>query len=260
MNKQQIEKQNSVQSIDRAVRIMDVLAAGEIPLQLSEISRQVEIPASTTHRLLASLQQHGYVRFDSSQRKYTLGLAVLSLAEAAKSQIDITKEAMPILEKLAASLNVTANLTVLQNDEAVYTLRAASTRTIGTITPLGRRVPFHCTAAGKTMLAYLPEESRDRILNLEHKAHTRNSITNSYQLLDELAKIRASGVGFDNEEYELGMRCIAAPVFDHKGQITATVGISGPSSRITPERDEELALPVQVAASELSSYLGHIKI
>jgi DNA-binding IclR family transcriptional regulator len=255
-----MQKQQGVQSIDRVLRILNVLAAGGMPLQLSEIARRVDIPVSTAHRLLASLQKHDYVRFDETQRRYTLGLAVLSLGEAAKAQIDITNEALPILEKLAAEVNETATLTVLQREEAVYALMAPSRRTVSTITPLGSRVPFHCTAAGKAMLAYMSDERRDRHLNLTHRAYTRNTITNPYQLLDELSKIRARGVSFDRQEYELGMCCIAAPVFNHQRQIIATVGISGPSSRISPEREVELSMPVQAAANELSAYLGYVEV
>lgn len=252
-----MQKQQSVQSIDRALRILNVLTASESSLPLSEIAKQVEIPVSTAHRILAALQKHEYVRFDPTQRKYTLGLAVLPLAEAAKAQIDITKEAVPLLEKLAAQVNETASLVVLHGDEAVYALMARSTRTISIVTPLGRRVPFNCTAAGKVILSYLPKERRDKLLHSSHKAYTRNSITNPYKLLDELAEIKIRGIAFDNEEYELGMRCMHAPVFDHLGQITATVGISGPSSRITPERDKELSIPVRAAATELSFRLGY---
>lgn len=252
-----MSKQPSVQSIDRALRILNVLAASHEPLQLSEIARHVEIPASTAHRLLASLQRQEYVRFDQTQRRYTLGLAILPLAEAAKAQIDITKEAMPILERLAAKVNETATLTVLQGNDAVYSLMAQSRRAMGTITSLGSRIPFHCTAAGKALLAYMPEDRRNEILSKPQRAHTRYTITNSYQLLDELAQIRTQGVSFDRQENEPGMCCIAAPVFNHQGQITATVGISGPSSRFSPEREEELAWPVRAAARELSACLGY---
>lgn len=253
-----MKKQQSVQSIDRALRILNVLAISRGALPLTDIAKQVQIPASTTHRLLATLQQHNYIRFDEIQRKYTLGLAVLSLGEAARSQIDITKEAASILETLADQVNETATLTVLQRNEAVYALMAQSRRSVSTVTPLGSRVPLHCTAAGKTILAYLPEARRNELLNLTHKAYTRYTITNSFQLLDELAQIRAVGVGFDRQEYELGMCCIAAPVFNHRGQVIATIGISGPSSRINPERDKELSLSVQAAAIELSSRLGYV--
>lgn len=250
-------KENSVQSVDRSLRILNVLAASQAPLQLSEIARQVEIPPSTAHRLLTSLQKHAYVRFDLQRRKYTLGLAVVPLAEAAKAQIDITNEARPILEKLAGVVNETATLTVLQGSDAVYALMAQSRRAVGTVTPLGSRVPFHSTAAGKAMLAFMPEERRDRLLSLPHKAYTRYTITNTYQLLDELSQIRMQGVAFDRQELELGMCCVAAPVFDHQGEVTATVGVSGPSSRLTPDNEDEFSRPVRAAAQELSVQLGY---
>ena len=252
-------KQQSVQSIDRALRILNVLAVGRGALSLTEIANQVKIPASTTHRLLMTLQQHDYVRLDETQRKYTLGLAILALGEAAKTQIDITKEASPILETLADQVNETATLTMLQRGEVVYVLMAQSRRSVSTVTPLGSRVPFHCTAAGKTILAYLPQAQRDALLNLTYKAYTRYTITNSFQLLDELAQIRAQGVGIDRQEYELGMCCIAAPVFNHQGQVIATIGISGPSSRVSPDGNGEFTTPVKTAAQALSEQLGYIE-
>jgi DNA-binding IclR family transcriptional regulator len=249
-----------VQSVERAMRVLEVLGASEVSLPLSTIAKQAGIPVSTAHRLLASMKAHGFVRYESDDRTYGVGLAVLSLAEAAKAQIRIQTEAQPILQRLASQLNETATLVLVNDRTGTYASTARSSRSMVTTARLGEQVPLHATAAGKIILAYLPEKALREDLGLRLEAFTSNTFTNLYQLRDELARVRTNGVAFDNEEREKGMRCIAAPVFDNRGRVCATIGISGPSSRISIEPESESSKYVRAAAQQLSTALGYMGV
>lgn len=253
------ENQQIVQAVDRALRILQVLASNEKLMSLSKIARATSMPPSTVHRMLATMRTRGFVRHDEDERSYGVGLAVLPLAEAAKAQATISREAQPILERLAAEIDETASLVLLDGNSGTYSLIARSDRSIGLSVSMGQFVPLHCTAGGKAILAHLPIESRERFINVPLKAYTLNTITNHIRLSEELAEIRARGYAVDNEEREVGMRCIAAPVFNYNGDVIGAVGVSGTSNQISVDRDLKLAGPIRTAAHEISCALGFSK-
>ena len=246
-----------VQAVDRALRILHVLAASDTLLPLSSVAQQVDIPSSTTHRLLASLREQGFVRYDAETRNYGIGLAVLPLAKAARAHTTIYHEAEPLLQELAAATHETATLVLLNGHAGTYALMAKPERSMTLTVAMGEVVPMHATASGKAMLAHFFETELERFLNRTLEAFTTNTITNPLRLKEELAQIRSQGYAVDNEEREIGMRCIGSPVFDHLGNIVAAIGISGPSSRITTDPGGHLVHHTVATARALGARLGY---
>lgn len=247
----------TVQSVNRALRILQILASSNTLLPLSDVATRTNMPRSTTHRLLASLKAQDFVQYNPKERTYGIGLAVLPLARAARAHNNIYNEADPILQRLAAKVRETATLVLLSDNIATYSLMAKSERSLTFTVAMGEVVPLHATASGKVMFAYFHKSAIERVLNNKLEAFTNNTITNPIRLEEELATIRSRGFAIDNEEREVGLRCIAAPVFDHLGQVVAAIGISGPTRRFTAEQVEGLIQSTTAAAQELSARLGH---
>ena len=216
-------------------------------------------PATNPRTILATMMRDGYIRQDPNDKEYQLGLKLVRLGEAAREQIDIRQEALPELQDLASRLDMLVNLVVPGDDEAIY-IEQVYSRPRGPIsmfTQIGARAPLHCTAVGKCILASMPEEIIDR-LSEEGKlvAYTQNTITNSLRLREELDSVRRIGYAVDDEELQLGVRCVASPVCDALGNVIAAVSISSTTSSITPERFPELGALVSETAQRISMKIG----
>lgn len=248
----------TVQSVERALMLLDALAQEPGGLGLSEMCRLVGLHTSTAHRILATLIACGYVRQDRERKTYRLGLHLLHIGEAAKAQCDLREEAAGTLEALAHRTGELANLVIPSGNRAIYIAQAQARtqRAIHMFTQLGAWVPLHCTAVGKAMLAYWPEEDLADLFEEGLPASTANTITNPLRLRRELEEIRQQHYAIDDEERELGVRCIASPVWDSDGRLVAAISISGPSGRVTPDRFAELGDIVVRAAVQLSERLG----
>ncbi len=257
MSSSKVER-GSIQSVERALLLLDTLAEEKNGLALTELCERVGLHTSTVHRILATMIRRGYVRQDRQSKVYRLGLHLLHVGEAAKAQYDLRDEAMGTLEALAHRTGEVANLVIPSGNRVIYIAQAQAPaqRAFGMFTQLGAWAPLHCTAVGKAMIAYWPEEELERVIEEGMPAYTVNTITNPLRMRSELAEIRQRGYAIDDEERELGVRCIASPVWNADDQLVAAISISGPSGRITPERFAELGGIVRWAAAQLSERLG----
>lgn len=246
----------TVQSVSKALRILQILANSNSLLSLSDVATQANMPNSTTHRLLASMRAQDFVRYNPEDRTYGIGLAVLPLARAAREQNNIFKMAEPILKKLVSEVNELATLVLLSGNVATYSLMAKSERSLTLTATMGEIVPLHATASGKVLLAHFTESALESVLYKSLESYTTHTITNPIRLREELSIIRSKGFAIDNEEREIGLRCIAAPVYDHMGLVVAAIGMSGPTRRITAEKEEELIRSTIAAARALCAQLG----
>ncbi len=248
----------AVQSVERALALIDLLAREQGGLTLTEICQLAGLHTSTAYRLLATLAAHGFVRRDPERRTYRLGLHLLHLGEAARAQCDLREEAAGTLQSLAHRTRELANLVVPSGNRAIYISQAhaQSELTVRMFTQVGAWVPLHCTAVGKAIIAHWPDEDLEQLTREGLPAHTPNTITSPERLQSELAAIRQRGYAIDDEEREVGVRCIASPVFDAEGQVVAALSISGPAGRVTPDRFAELGETVREAAARLSERLG----
>lgn len=247
-----------IQSVDRALRILEVLAAAGRSLGLGEVASTVGLHVSTVHRLLATLRLRAFVEQDEVTGRYRIGTAALRVGTSFLSELDLRPSLRPVLENLAARSKETANLVISQGLEAVYVDHVIGTNVAKLFTQVGQRVPLHCTAAGKVLLAFLPQQRRDELVaEIPLTRFTKHTLTTRRALIDELARVRAEGYALDREEHEIGVACVAAPIVDASNRLTAAIGISGPSGRILAAV-AGFAKVVDSAAREASRSLGHL--
>lgn len=247
-----------IRSITRALEILQLFLNDEGELSISEISKLMGLSQSTTFRILVTLAAFAMVEQNHDTNKYRLGVTCLALGDAFRSHSDIQQRAISSLTTLRDETGETVHLGILIDHEVMYYEKLSGLHPIGMMSSrVGRRAPAHCTAMGKVLLAYIPEEKmRECIQNVPLVRRTPNSITDFNELLEELAKVHNQGYAVDGEENEEGVGCVAAPIFDHTG-VVAAVSASGPVDRIYEKISRSgLVFAVQRAGREISTKLG----
>jgi len=244
----------TVQVIERMFTVLDVLASREEAISLKEISEKAGLHPSTTHRILNDLATGRFV--DRPQvGSYRLGLRLLELGNLVKNRLNVRDAALEPMRALHRLTQQPVNLSMRQGDEIVYVERAYSERSgMQVIRAIGGRAPLHLTSVGKLFLA---ADDAPKIRNYATRTglagHTKNSLTQLPGLEKELAKVRRDAYATDNEELELGVRCMAAGIYDDQGKLVAGLSISAPASRL-----EEAWLPkLRSTAEEISRSLGY---
>ena len=232
----------SVQSVDRALTLLEALAQAGAPVGVGELAERTGLPQGTAHRLLQGLQQRGYVRHDAS-RKYSVGTAALRLGDAA--QRSLARSARPYLAELVEASGETANLAVLEGDDVVYVAQVPSPHTLRMFAEVGRHVPPHSTAVGKVLLAAMPRERAVAVLRRTGLPRGRRRRSPPSTTFDARARpVAEQGWAADEEEQETGVRCVAVPV-GGTGQVVAALSLSGPAERFGGGRDPELVATMQ---------------
>ncbi len=209
------------------------------------------LSTSTTHRLLVALENDGYVAQDALTERYKLGCRVLDLARKCLDGKDLRRVAQPYLEELRSRTMETAHLMIFDSGEALCIDSVESDGHMRVVSPVGGRSALHCTAVGKAILAWLPNKQIQELISGDLPRFTDNTITDKRELVDHLATIKSAGVAFDNEERDLGVRCVAAPVFQRNGSVIAAVGISSPSVRFTDDKGPRFAGVVKEIADKI---------
>ncbi|WP_058485731.1 IclR family transcriptional regulator [Defluviitalea phaphyphila] len=250
--------QEIVQSVDRALSILEVLSNYEEGLGLAELSSKLGLHKSTVHRLLATLIVKGYVEQSSLTNKYKITLKLFELGNKKISNINILEIARPYLKELMKKTNEVVHLVIRENIDIIYIDKVESENTIRMHSKIGRRSPMYCTAVGKAIMAGLEEEEVQDIWNKsEIKQYTDFTITDFNDMKKELERIRKKGFAIDEQENELDVRCIGAAIFDYTGKPYAAISISGPVTRMTDEKIEKFSKWLLYYASELSKELGY---
>jgi len=248
----------NVRVLDRALKILSVLADGE-PRSLQEISEAVELSPSTAFRLLSTLARYKFVQKDVLNR-YGLGLACLELASAYYTSNDLRKVALPELEALRDDVKETVHLAILDNMEVVYLEKLPGLHAIGLMgSRVGGRAPAYCTGVGKVLLAFSNARAiREHFLSHPFRPFTMKTITTIEALEKELENVRQKGYALDRGEHEFEVRCVAAPIYDINGNVVAAISISGPAGRMEPlENNQELIQKVCQTARAISEKLGY---
>jgi IclR family acetate operon transcriptional repressor len=248
-----------VESADRVLRILQSFAPHERDVSLGDIAERVELPKSSVHRLLMTLIAHGFVERDDSTRRYRLGIKLFELGSAAIHERGLHGAAQPALEELSRITGETCHLAVLSGTEAVYVYKVDGPSSIIMSSRVGGRAPVHATSIGKVLTAWGSPEVIALVRKAPMKASTRHTITSVRAFDEELVKVRADGYALDLEEFEVGLRCIAAPVRDQSTRVIAALGIAGPRSRLEDARLDELVPIVVDAADLLSRNLGFVQ-
>jgi IclR family acetate operon transcriptional repressor len=243
----------SVQSVDRALDVLEALAAHGGEAGLSEIAARTGLPYGTIHRLLRTLLSRGYVR-QESDRRYALGGALVRLGGVAERMVGVW--AQPYLTRMVELSGETANMAVLEGDFVVYVAQVPSPRRLRMFAEVGRRVLPHSTAVGKVLLADRPDgEAVALFERTGMPRRTANTITDPQAMLTELGRVRTGGYALDLGEEELGVHCLAVPVHDGS-RVIAAMSVSGPAERIEALDRSELADGLRKIAHDFGTELG----
>jgi IclR family transcriptional regulator, KDG regulon repressor len=251
---------SNVQSLERALTLLNKLSEYPDGIQITRLSEQVGLTKSTIHRLLATLSSMNYVVKDEETDKYKLGLQVLFLSRNLLNNSDIVTVSKPFLEKLSQEVNETVHLCIEDRGEVVYIDKIESTQTIRMYSRVGSRAPMYCTGVGKILLSDKnPDVFEEIVSKINFIPKTPSSITSKEQFIEEIEKVKSQGYALDNAENEIVLRCIAAPIFDHKGKIIASFSISGPSNRVTLELiNDSLIEKMKQYSIAISRNLGYM--
>ena len=244
-------------SVANSIRLLKAFTDDEFELGVSSLAKRLGLAKSTVHRLASTLIKDDMLEQDKQTGKYRLGLALFELGARVRRKMNVFNEAQFALKDLVEKTEETAHLTVLDHASVMFLYKFESRQAIRMKSILGARVPAHCSADGKAILAYQTKERIESIAVNGLAALTAKTITSVEQLMVDLAQVRARGYALDDEETEVGLRAIAAPIRDHTGEVVAAISIAGPIQRMTKKVVLSHAPKVVAAADAISARLGH---
>jgi DNA-binding IclR family transcriptional regulator len=247
----------NVRAVERALQIMDCFDDEHPEMGISEIAQVVGLHKATAYRIVTTLVNYGYLEWIPESQKYKLGLQLSNLGYKVIRQMDLRREALPYMKKMVQEWDETCDLSIFDQGRAFYIEVLRGNHALTIAATVGQPLPAHCTASGKIFLAYLPPEEVDAVLDRPLTAYTGHTITAPEKLRDQLEFIRRQGYAVDNEEYELGICAVAAPIFNRTGAVIAAIGGPSPTSRMTPERITEIAEAFKDAGQAISRRMGY---
>ncbi len=242
-----------IQSLARGLKILNLLEQARDGMGTTEVAKEMTIDKSSASRLLHTLANYDYVVQDDSSARYQLGPRLLTLGQRVLDRISLRDRARPFLDKLVDATGECAHLAILAQRQALYIDQVESSAALRVESEIGTLSPLHCTALGKAMLAFGDGAMPDSL-----RPFTQRTITDQAVLQAQLLQIRQRGYAIDDEEYNYGVRCVAAAVHDHRGLLLGAIGISGPAGRVTLERIDDFGALVRQVAGDLSAKLGFV--
>jgi DNA-binding IclR family transcriptional regulator len=251
----------SIQTVSNALRVLEVFSE-EDEIGVSDLSRRLNLHKNNVFRLLATLEENGYIEQSARSEQYRLGTGCLELGRAFARGNTLLRSARPILVELSALLGETVHIATLRKTYVIHLDCEAPDQLIMTASRIGLRLPASCTALGKVLLAGLEPEARGQLLkemSLQSgfESRTSNTIVDPDKFSEHLSSVAIQGFGVDLEEYEVGLRCVAAQVHDENGRTVAAISASGPSFRLPKDQlHGTVATAVVAAAERLSRTLG----
>jgi len=249
------EKYFFISSLAKGLRVLELLAENQ-ELSVSAVAESLGLNRAGSHRFLATLKDLGYVEKNEGNR-YRLTFKLLGLGMKVANRFEIRRLALPFMQELSLAFRETVNLGFWDGRGILHLEKVESREILRMDTPLGSHAPAYCTALGKAILAFLPGHELDAyIAGKKLRVQGPNTITSKRQLREEIMKIRQRGYAVDDEELAPGLRCVAAPVFDHTGRANYAVSVSGPSMRMTGERIETIQPLLRSVCAKLSEQLG----
>lgn len=247
-----------IQAVDRAIRILELFDEQNAELKVTEISERLNLHKSTVHSLLKTLQMHGYVRQNEENGKYRIGLKLLERGQLVAQTLDIRSIARPFIVRLSQETGQTVHLVLMVDGGGVYIDKVEGERAVIRYSRIGKRVPFHSSAAGKVLIAFLSDAELNRLLqNYEFERRTERTITDKAALLEELKRVRERGYAIDDQENEIGVRCYAVPLRNHTGEVIAAVSISMLASLVSDEEISDYIQKLHEVSVSISQRLGY---
>ena len=248
-----------VQSLSRALGLLERIAACESGITLSDLAQIEGLAASTTHRLLNTLEQHGFASLDAERGVWFVGVKAFTVGNAFLADRDVVSIARPFMRELMESSGESVNLAILDDAQVVFVAQVQCREMMRMLVKLGGRAPIHASGAGKALLAALPDaKAREMLMRHGLKRFTGNTLEDLPALDRELERVRAEGFAIDDEEHAVGLRCVAATVHDEHGEPVAAISLSGPRARITDERIGHLGRLVVATANRISLAMGGV--
>ncbi len=250
------KEQNIVQALDRGLLVLLLLAKNGAKT-LSDISLSVGMPPSTAHRILTTLQKHGFVEFDEIEQKWSVGVEAFRVGSAYLVRTNLVEAAHKIMRELMEETGETANLAIADKSDVVFISQVESHNPIRAFFRPGTRGAIYASGIGKALLSQMDRKQIEKILrNGGLKEYTYKTLTSPEELFSDLEKTKQRGWSFDDEERYLGMRCVAAPIYNSFGEAIAGISISGPKNRFNDEQVLEYGPIVKRAAQNVTKMIG----
>jgi len=244
-------------TVAKAIYIVEILASkADVGISLAELSSLINMPKSSTHRYLATLQELGLAERKDGDR-FCLGAKMIEIAGAFLAKSDVRNESQLVMNELAEKTGETIHLAVPSGREVVYIAKIESPHALGMSSHIGSRLPMYCTSLGKAILAFSSPDLLEAVLADDLRTRTTHTITSPTALRAELGTVRSQGFALDDEENEPGIRCVGAPVLDYSGKAIAAISISGPCERISLERAAQLGPLIWESTRRVSRRWGY---
>ena len=247
-----------IHSVDHAFDVLEAFRADEPELGVTQLAKLLNLHKNNVFRILATLESRGYVEQNPRTGNYRLGLKAFEAGQAYLRHTSLLSVAHPQMEALSVELRENSYLAVMRGDYVFYLDETIADQTIQVVSRLGTRVSPHCTATGKVFLAFLEKSQTEGLLEgMDLERLTENTITDKEKLEAEIGVVLKNGYAVDNEEWTMGLKCVAAPILDYYGKIQGTLSVSGPSDRLFAERITDEIIPAVVDhAREVSRKMG----
>ena len=245
-------------SVANAIRLTKAFSEQDPEMGISLLANRLGLAKSTVHRLATTLVEYDILEQNRESGKYRLGLALFELGTLVRRKMDAASGAQEQIHALADATGETVQLAILDHLSVLYIRIRESRQAVRLSSGLGTRAPAHCTSVGKALLAYQPVEVVQQVIDNGLKRYTENTITDPEVLRAELATIRQKGYAIDDEEIEVGLRCVAAPIRDHSGHVTAAISVAAPVQRMTKKNIQTTIPSVVSAAEAISRRLGYL--
>lgn len=254
-------KSNLIQSVDRALQILECFSKKHNELGVTEIANNLGLHKSTTFGILSTLENGGYLSQNSDNGKYKLGMKLFQLGKLVEDGMDLRKISLPYLKKLVDKYDETAHLAVRNENKIIYIDKVEGESGIKMSSQVGKVAEVYCTGVGKAILAFMTENEIENIINnINFHEYTCNTITNLDQLREELKEIRKKKYCTDNEEIEVGLKCVATPIMNYNSEVVGSISISGPTSRMSHEKMNFIAKDLKEVTVKVSELLGYRKL
>ncbi len=237
--------------------MLEILAKSRGGLTVSQLARNLGLPKSSVHRIALTFERAGFLHLDRESGRYRLGLHLFGLANMALTGVSLREQAVPFLHRLMEKTGLTVHMAVLEHDEAVLIEKMQPLGHLRLATWVGKRVELHCTALGKALLAYRSEAEIDDLVKRHGLLrHNENTLCSARKLKENLVLVRKLGYALDDEEEELGIRCMGAPIFDSQCKVEEAISLSGTTNQIDPSQFNTLSEQLKHTARAISAQLG----
>ncbi|MCF8466166.1 MAG: helix-turn-helix domain-containing protein [Sneathiella sp.] len=255
--KTSVSRTGQVQSLTRALSILNLIAENPPGLSLTVIAKSLKLAPSTTHRLLTTLQEERYVQYDRDASRWQIAMQAFVTGNGFLTSRDLATVARPYMRRLMEISGETVNLAVADQDNAIYLAQVESREMMRVFSKPGNRVPMHCSGVGKAMLMAMSDKEVQHIIDTQGLVRlTDKTIVEPKALFQELTECRVQGFALDDEEHAIGLRCVATLIYDEHAEPLASLSISGPAARISRERLMELGMTALGIAAEVTAALG----